>query len=45
MENTYSKEEIIARLKWFHGEDFEKYPLADWLNDECEKVDLNKRAA
>ena len=30
---SLSKEEIIAKLKWFHGEEFEKYPLVDDLNN------------
>lgn len=37
MERKYSKEEKIARLKWFHGEDFEKYPLSDSLEEECDE--------
>lgn len=27
----YTKQEILARLKWFHGEEFDKYPLEDDL--------------
>jgi hypothetical protein len=29
--NQLSHTEIIMKLKWFHGEDFEKYPLVDEL--------------
>jgi hypothetical protein len=25
----YKKNEILNRLKWFHGEEFNKYPLDD----------------
>ena len=25
----YTNKEIIAKLKWFHGDEFDKYPLAD----------------
>ena len=41
MTRTYSKQEIIERLKWFHGEEFEKYPLDDWLLEE-EDEDYSK---
>jgi hypothetical protein len=34
MGHNYSKAEIIEKLKWFHGEEFEKYPLNDWLFEE-----------
>jgi hypothetical protein len=27
----YTKLEILAKLKWFHGEEFDKYPLEDEL--------------
>jgi hypothetical protein len=27
----YTKQEILERLKWFHGEEFDKYPLDDGL--------------
>lgn len=29
MERTYTKKEIKARLKWFHGQEFEKYPFIE----------------
>lgn len=25
----WTRQEIISRLKWFHGEDFSKYPLRE----------------
>lgn len=28
-----SKEEIIEKLKWFHGAEFEKYPINDEFNE------------
>jgi hypothetical protein len=35
MGRTYSKTEIIEKLKWFHGEEFEKYPLNDNFYEDC----------
>ena len=39
MGQNYTKAEIIEKLKWFHGEEFEKYPLVDsFSNEKMEKV-------
>ena len=28
-QKEFSKKEIISRLKWFHGEEMDKYPLTE----------------
>ena len=30
-QKEFSKKEIINRLKWFHGDEMDKYPLTDDL--------------
>lgn len=35
MNKAYSKSEIIEKLKWFHGEEFDKYPLSDEFEEWC----------
>ena len=32
-----SKKEILNRLKWFHGEEIEKYPLTADLSEMYQK--------
>lgn len=34
MGSSYTNSEIIEKLKWFHGEDFDKYPLVDGFFEE-----------
>ena len=38
MEKNYTKSEIINLLKWFHGEEFDKYPLLDNFLEENNKT-------
>ena len=39
--NTYSEKEIIEKLKWFHGEEFDKYPLSDDMDRTARKSNIN----
>lgn len=44
MGRTFTKTEIIEKLKWFHGEEFEKYPLVESFMEHInstEKVAYN----
>ena len=33
-EKIYTKQEIIEKLKWFHGEEFNKYPLTGEITNK-----------
>ena len=39
MGRNYTKSEIIEKLKWFHGEEFEKYPLVDSFLEDASQLE------
>lgn len=39
--SKYSDKEIIEKLKWFHGEEFDKYPLSEEFDEPDRKNGMN----